>query len=372
MAKRGNNEGSITKRPDGRWEARIMLEGGRRKSFYAKTRQAAAQKLAAALRDRDRGLPIVGEQQTVAQYLAGWLETARTTVRPRTWKRYAEYVNLHIVPALGTIRLSKLTPQQVQLFYAKKLAEGLSPTTVAHAHAVLHHALDAATRLGVVQRNVAALVDPPRVVRHEMATLTPEQARAFLEEAKGDRFEALYVFALTTGMRQGELLALRWREVDLDRGTLQVRGTLQRTSVGLEVAEPKTARSRRRVALTVTAVEALKRHRLQQLQERIALGEVWDDHDLVFPNSIGRPMEATNLLRNSFFPLLRRAGLPRIRFHDLRHTAATLLLSRGVHPKVVAELLGHATISVTLDTYSHVLPDMQREATAAMDAVLGG
>lgn len=209
---------------------------------------------------------------------------------------------------------------------------------------------------------------------HEMSVLTPEQVHMFLKVAKADRLEALYVLALSTGMRQGELLALRWRDLDLDldNPTLQVRGTLQRTTNGLIIAEPKTARSRRRVALSPTAVAALRAHRLRQLNERLALGSAWEDQDLVFPNTIGKPIEATNLLRASFSPLLAKAGLPRIRFHGLRHTAATLLLSRGVHPKVVAEMLGHATISITLDTYSHVLPDMQREAARAMEAVLGG
>jgi integrase len=209
---------------------------------------------------------------------------------------------------------------------------------------------------------------------HEMSVLAPEQVHVLLEAAKGDRLEALYVLALSTGMRQGELLALRWRDLDLDldNATLQVRGTVQRTMVGLIIAEPKTTRSRRRVALSPTAVETLRTHRIWQVSERLALGSAWEDQDLVFPNTIGKPIEATNLLRSSFFPLLAKAHLPRIRFHDLRHTAATLLLSRGVHPKVVAEMLGHATISITLDTYSHVLPDMQREAARAMETVLGG
>lgn len=370
-AKRGNNEGSITKRPDGRWEARITLDDGQRKSFYGKTRQEAARKLAAALRDREAGMPIVGERQTVAHYLAQWLESARHNIRPRTWTLYEQYVRLHFVPLLGQTALAKLSAQQVQAFYAQKLEEGLSSTTVRHLHATLHRALESAVRLGLVQRNVTDLVDPPRMLRHDMVTLTPEQARALMAAAAGDRFEALYLLALTTGMRQGELFALKWSSVDLERATLQVRGTLQRIDSKLVITEPKTPRSRRSVALPTVVVDTLKRHRARQVEERLRLGPAWEDNDLVFPNTIGGPLDAISFLRREYWPTLRAAGLPRIRFHDLRHTAATLLFRQGIHPKVVAEMLGHSTISVTLDIYSHVLPDMQREATRAMDRLIG-
>jgi integrase len=171
-------------------------------------------------------------------------------------------------------------------------------------------------------------------------------------------------------MRFGELLGLRWRDVDLDAGILQVRRTLLRTAAGLHLTEPKTAHSRRRVALAPQAREALRTHRGRQAVERLQLGRAWDDQDLVFANAIGKPVEAGNLLRRSFWPLLAKANLPRIRFHDLRHTAATLLLSQGVHPKVVSELLGHSSIGLTLDIYSHVLPDMQQQAATAMDRLL--
>jgi integrase len=203
-----------------------------------------------------------------------------------------------------------------------------------------------------------------------MATLSPEQARALLETAEGDRLEALYVLALSTGMRQGELLGLRWRNVDLDGGSLQVRATLQRTRDGFTFSEPKTARSCRQVTLTKQAVEALRGHRSRQVEERLQMGGAWEDNGLVFANEVGRPIEAGNLIRRSFHPLLERAGLPKGRFHDLRHTAATLALGKGVHPKIVAEMLGHSQIAVTLDLYSHVTPTMQRQAADALEAVL--
>jgi integrase len=243
--------------------------------------------------------------------------------------------------------------------------------TVRHLHAVLHGALDDAARWGLVARNVADLVAPPRAARKGMITLSPDQARALLDTTRGDRLEALYVLALTTGMRQGELLALRWRDVDLDRHTLHVTGSLLTTPDGWKISDPKTDSSRRRITLTATAVDALRRHRSAQNEERLRLGGAWEDNDLVFANEVGRPIEVRNLMRRSFLPLLKQSGLPRIRFHDLRHTAATLLLGQGQHPKVVAEMLGHSRISTTLDLYSHVTPTMQREAADAMDAMLG-
>ena len=247
----------------------------------------------------------------------------------------------------------------------------MSPRTVRQLHAVLRRALAEAERWGLVGRNVAAFVTPPRFQRREMVTLSPEQARVFLAASERDRFHALYVVALTTGMRQGELLALRWRDVDFDTRSIMVQGSLQRVAGKLTILEPKTASSRRRIALTATAVDTLRRHRIGQSEQRLRAGPGWEDRDLVFTNSVGRPIEVTNLLRRSFRPILEEASLPRIRFHDLRHTAATLMLGRGVHPKVVAEMLGHSQISTTLDLYSHVTPTMQREATEALDEVLG-
>jgi integrase len=370
--KRGNNEGSISKRIDSLWEARITLENGQRKSFYAKTRQEAARKLAAALRDQEGGLPVVSGKQTVGQYLTVWLDATRAALRPKTWRGYEQFVRLHIAPAIGSVGLVKLTPQHVQLLYAKKLEEGLSSSSVHHLHAVLHRALDAALRLGLVQRNVCDIVEVPRMRHYEMTTLSEEQAQRLLNAATGERLEALYVVALATGMRQGELLALTWRDVDLESASLHVRSTVHVTRDGYVFAEPKTKYSRRAIALSPIAVSALRSHRVRQVEERLRAGQAWEDLDLVFPNSVGRPIDGINLLKYWFYPLLERAGLPRMRFHDLRHTAATLLLGRGVNPKIVSEMLGHSHVSVTLGIYSHVLPHMQREAAKAMNDALGG
>lgn len=246
----------MTERSDGRWAASVSLDQGRRKTFYGKTRQEVGLKLAAALKARQDGLPVLAERQTVGKYLVGWLDSVRPSLRSRTYTRYEQYVRLHAIPELGPLRLARLGPQHLQRLYADRLQAGLSPTSVAHLHAVLHRALDQATRWGLTARNVAALVTPPRIKRQEMMALSPEQARTLLAAAKAERLEALYTLALTTGMRQGELLALRWRDVDLEAGTVQVRATLQRTRDGFTFSEPKTARSRRQVALTDAAVAA--------------------------------------------------------------------------------------------------------------------
>lgn len=370
--RRGNGEGSIIKRSDGRWQGRITLENGKRRSFYGKTRQEVARQLTEALRDQARGILAEGGRQTVAQYLTNWLVVIKPTIRLGTWQRYEQYVRLHTIPTLGNTSLVKLSGQQLQTLYANRLEAGMSATSVHHLHMMLHHALDNALRLDLVQRNVCDLVDPPRMRRHLALALTPQQARSLLDAAKGDPLQALFVVALNTGMRLGELLALRWQFVDLDGGSLQVRATLRRAPGGFVFAEPKTEHSRRQVMLTPQAVEALRQQYIRQVEHKSALGAAWEDSDLVFPNSIGKPLEFGNVLRRNYWPLLKRANLPRIRFHDLRHTAATLLLRAGVHPKIVSEMLGHSAISITLDTYSHVLPDMQREAVDALQRILYG
>ncbi len=257
--------------------------------------------------------------------------------------------------------------------YAAKLGSGLSSTSVHHIHAVIHVALQRAMDDGVLGRNVAALVgrsNRPKVRRVEMKTIaTGDQPRRFLEAAKGERLEALLVLALTTGMRRGELLALRWKDVDLDRAVLAVTGSLQGESRStLNIATPKSGKSRS-VALGMVAVTALRDHRHRQAQEQLLVGSEWRDLGLVFSTEFGDFLSPTTL-RLALRRVLTRAGLPTIRFHDLRHTAATLMLSRGVHPKMASEMLGHSTIAITLDLYSHVTANMQRQAADAIDAAL--
>lgn len=382
MGKRGHGEGSIHQREVNgkpRWVAILHLgydENGKRqrKYLYGDTRKEAARKLADAQRTLDAGLTVQrNERQTLQQYMESWLRIAEPTVRPDTWLRYEQITRLHIVPTLGRTSVSKLTAQQVQELYSQKLAEGLSPRTVRYIHATLRRALGEAAVLGIVARNVATMTKPPRLGHHEMHVLNERQARTLLEAAHGDRLEALWVLSVRTGLRRGELLGLRWHSIDLDQGALQVVAQLKWQRGGKwSLADVKTKHGRRRIMLSPPVVDALRAHRRRQLEERLELGEAWEDNDLIFCYPTRQPMPPSHVLRYEFYPLLKRAGLPQIRLHDLRHTCATILLGRGVNPKIVSELLGHATISITLNVYSHVLPDMQQQAAAAMDAALGG
>lgn len=369
VKRRGRGEGSLTKRPDGRWMARLIVDG-RRRAVYGKTREEAERALRRLQQTRDDALPVPDGRETVESFLTGWLASETTRLGATTYRRYEQLVRMHVVPELGKVRLGKLTPHEVQRLYDSRLASGLSPTTVHHVHAVLHKALNQAMRWGKIGRNVSDLVDAPKIQRLEIHPLSADDARRFLECAKDDRFDALYVLAITTGMRQGEMLALRWKDVSLERGTVQVRGTLHWTKGGgFSISDPKTKASRRLVQLTAPAVEGLRRQRITQNGERLLSGKGWEDNGFVFTNARGRPLDAINVVRRSFKPLLKRAGVPDIRFHDLRHTAATLLLEQGVHVKYVSEMLGHSTIAVTLDLYSHVTPSMHGEAARAMERV---
>lgn len=373
--KRGNGEGSIRRRPDGTYEARYTVQtatGQKRKSVYGKTRGEVAEKLTAALSDRSQGLVYDTGKLSVGDYLSRWLDDVESTIRPKSYYRYEQLSRVHIAPAIGAVKLAKLTPAHVQSLYRVKLDSGLSPRTVQYIHATLHKALKRAVQWGMIPRNAAAAVTPPRPDKPDVQTLDAVQVQTLLAAASetGDRLEALYTLAVTTGLRQGELLGLRWQDVDQDSGTLQVRRTLSRTKDGYVFGPPKTAKGKRSVRLTPGAVAALNAHRRRQNAERLAAGN-WPAPELIFPSKVGTPLSVETLTRWSFRPLLEKAGLPQIKFHALRHTAATLLLSGGVHPKVVQEMLGHSTISITLDTYSHVLPNMQETAVAAMRNALG-
>ena len=374
MGKRGNGEGSITRRKSGGWSAQYTVhtaEGRKRKTLYSKTRQEVAVKLAQALSDREGSLIFDARNLTLGDYLYRWLnDSVRDTVRQRTWERYEQMVRVHIKPTLGRTKLKTLNSAQVRGLYREKLDVGLAPRTVGYVHTTLNKALKDALADGLIPRNSASTVKPPKVAKKEITPLSPEQASTFLEAARGDRFEVLYIVAITAGLREGELLRLKWQDVDLEARTLSVRRTLSEARSGRFFESPKNGKGRS-INLTTRATDALKRHKGAQNEERLRLGTLWRDNDLVFPSRIGTPMNARNLTARSFKPLLERAGLPKtVRLHDLRHTCATLLLGKGVHPKIVQELLGHATIAITLDTYSHVLPNIQGEAVSAMESAL--
>lgn len=377
--KRGNGEGSIYRRKDGRWVGQYTVQtanGPKYRYTYGKTRKAVAEKLTKAMADRDGGLVFDAGSVTVGEYLDRWLsDSVRDTVRQNTFENYVYLVRKHIKPTLGRVKLKSLTPAHVRGLYREKLDSGLSNRTVNYIHVTLHKALKQAVNDALIPRNVTEAVKAPRPVKKEVQALDSDQARAFLEAARGDRLEALYVVAITTGLRQGELLGLRWSDVDLEARKLAVRRALVAGSVGSRTGArfdaPKNSKSRRTVKLTGSAVEILKRHKAAQNEERLKLGSLWEDHGLVFPNRAGKPMDHNNLYRRDFKKMLAKAGLPNtFRFHDLRHTCATLLLVKNVNQKVVQEMLGHATITQTMDTYSHVLPTMQDAATDAMESAL--
>ena len=374
--KRGNGEGSLYRRKDGRWVGQYTVytaKGPKYRYIYGKTRAAVAEKLSKAIAARSSGFVSDVGNLTLGEYLDRWLaDSLRGTVRASTCERHEINVRVHINPSLGNVRLKGLTPAHVRGLHREKLDSGLASATVRKIHSTLHKALSQAVSDGLIPRN-AADVKAPRPAPEEMRPLSEGEACTFLDVARasGDRFEPLYVLAITTGLRRGELLGLRWEDVDLERGTLRVGRSLVREEGRHTVGETKTRRGRRQVNLTPRTVNALKAHRKRQLEERMRLAETYKDHGLVFSTSIGTPVNPENLVNRSFKPLLEKAGLPKIRFHNLRHTCATLLLGRGVHPKFVQELLGHATIAITLDTYSHYLPSMGDQASGAMGDALG-
>jgi integrase len=309
---------------------------------------------------------------TLAEYLEYWLhQSVKPRVRPHTFTGYSVNVHKHLVPTLGKIRLDHLTPQHVLDMINGRLSAGFSPKTVAYVHQVLRTALELARRWELIDRNVASMVDPPHRERPKIHPMDPSDARKFLDSIHGHRLEALFAVALAMGLRQGEALGLQWDDVDLAVGSLSVRHQLQRIDRRLALVEPKTERSRRTVAIPSSVIERLREHEARQLAEKLWAGSKWIDSAFVFTSRNGGPLEARRVI-DEFHRALAAAGMPRIRFHDLRHSCATLLLVQGVSPRVVMEILGHSDISMTMNTYSHVVPELQREAASRMDSLLSG
>ncbi|MEU2180015.1 tyrosine-type recombinase/integrase [Streptomyces thermolilacinus] len=396
---RANGEGTIYQRKDGRWEAAgyVLAADGTRKRVrvYGTTRKNAADKLAEKIADSNRGLPVATADSTLGDYLTYWLSSVAVhQLRENTHTRYAACVRLHLIPGLGTKKVARLTAKDVRTFLdrlrttcqcctqgldterKKCCAVGeccqkrLSTLTVAYVHSVLKSALEHAVREDELPRNIARNVKTTTHQPRRFRPLTAVEARQFLDAARADRLHALYELALRTGLRKGELLGLRWEDLDLTTGTASIRRSLQRTRTGgLTHLPTKTRASERRIALPTECLHSLKEHKQQRNKERETAGSTWQDSGLVFTTPTGRPLDPANLTRR-FRGFLNRAGLRRIRFHDLRHSTATLLLEQGVDLVVIKEILGHAHIGVTAGVYAHVRLRLQRQAIDTLSNAL--
>jgi integrase len=367
--RRGNKEGSIYKYRGGRWCAQISLDG-KRLTFYSKSKRECQNWIMQTKKQIQDGMPFDAMRVTLDEYLLHWLKCVKTSIRIKTWNQYFQIIDQHIIPEIGRIKLCDLRPDQVQTVYSNKREAGKTSSTLRIMHAVLHRALNQAVRWGFLVRNPASVVDKPRLENKEMKILTAEQSMQFLNQTRGTRYHELFHLAITTGLRQGELLGLWWTDLNWQSGTLKIRRQLQRiTGQGLVFTEPKSSKSRRLITLGPTTIGLLRDHERNQDNERVFAGDLWEENNMIFSTPHGKPIEPRNLLR-IFKKLLKEASLPEIRFHDLRHTAASLMLQEGIHPKIVQERLGHSRISLTLDIYSHVLPAMQQEAAAKLDELL--
>ena len=366
-------EGSIRQRSDGRWEGRIELgwteDGRQRRSVYAPTRAECARKLAEAQQRLAAGLPMPDERATVESFLEEWI--SGLGVRGSTARRYAELLRGHVIPAIGKVKLTKLTPQRVEALLADKLASGLSAQTCHHIRSVFRAALNDAVRAGDLSRNVAGLARAPHVEPFRVEPMSPSAAHAILDAVVGTEVEVPVIVALWTGLRQSEMLGLRWDSIDFDGRWIRVAGTLQRRGGEWLKETTKTAKSRRRVPMAERVFDALVAQRARQREARLMAGPAWSPEwpDLVFTTANGSPIMPT-ALTHRFGVAQREAGLKPVRWHDLRHTAATLMLASGTDLKVVSELLGHSTIATTANVYAGVLDSLKMDAAARMTRLL--
>jgi integrase len=367
-----NGDGSIYQREsDKRWVGSFIVDG-KRKYVYAKNAKEVREKLRKAQQAHEQGTLVSASRQSVKDYLKHWLGIHGPTIKASTWATYGYNLNANIIPTLGHIPLQKLTPDQIQKCYTGLAEEGLKASSIRFIHTILKSALADAIEWGKLARNPCSKVKLPRIEKHDIMPLTQEQTQVLLQYIRGHKLECLVSLALATGMRQGELLALHWHDIDFEQKVVQIRRTLSYIpKKGLSEEEPKTAKSRRSITLTAFAIDALKQHRTAQVEARLQSCARWQDKDLVFCNGQGGYIWHMNM-ETAFKRLLQEAGLPARRFHDLRHTAAVALIIKGVHPKVIQEILGHSSIVITMDIYGHVFPSMQRDAMAHMDDFLRG
>ena len=370
MAKRrGRNEGTLYKCPNGRWRAQASLEGSRA-SFTANSKAECQSWLRKMRNQAERGWNYAGSTMTLEEYLPIWLENSQASLRLKTHDQYRRTIEKHILHHVGKIRLKDLHTERVERFYASLLKSGSGVRTVRIVHAVLHRALEKAVRYGLILRNPTQGAALPQYKHAEMLVLDETQVSQLLVAANDSRHKALYHLAVITGMRMGELFGLRWSDLQWISGRIYVRRQVQYVpGHGWSFVEPKTRSGRRTIKLGEGVLQALQEHLVRQQEERTAVGERWVENELIFPSKTGTPMDASNL-RLDFYQVLQNAGLPKIRFHDLRHTAASLMLNHGIPVIVVSKILGHSKPSITMDIYGHLYNEMQDEAAQLMDELV--
>ncbi len=386
MDRRPNRTGTIFKRKDGYYQGTVYIgrdpETGKekKKTFYGKSRPEVSEKLQKFIAKMKLGLWVEGGNVTLGDWLDAWLEQyAKPSIRPTTYDNYEMVIRLHIKPSLGHIKLEKLQPGDIQSFYNTKLEKGnirtkkgLSPRTIRIAHVILHEALEQALKEERINRNPVDFCSPPKVEKREVSYLTPEEEKKFLQALEGEPLAAAFILLLGTGIRRGELLGLRWQDIITtpDGTFLNIRQQLVKAKIDgkqrLIFQPPKSDKGRRTIPLLDWGIEALKKHREKQNEQKIKCGKKYEDHDLVFATATGRPINPRNFHR-TFKRILAKAGIPDIRLHALRHTFATRLGEANIHPKVMQELLGHSSVSLTLGTYTHVLPKLKQEAVVTLD-----
>jgi integrase len=371
--------GQIIKKGDKKWLVRIFMgrDGNGKRQYFNKlihgNKKDASDYLSRTITEISQGTFVAPSKTTLDEYLDGWLKnSAKQKLTERTYTHQVFCLNRYVRPKLGAKKISALQPLELQELYTEMRERGLGPRTIQIVHNILNRAFNQAVKWRVMASNPAPLADRPKQERREMQALSPEQAARFLDAAKGDRYYLYFALALDTGSRPSELLALQWKDIDFEQGRITIQRSLEYPDYSNEFrfVEPKTPRSRRSITISKVNLNYLREHRRQQAEVRLKAGSGWQAYNLVFCTREGKPLQARNILRRHLRPILKRAELPVLNLYSLRHSCATLLLSAGVNPKIVSERLGHASIVLTLDTYRHVLPDMQQAAADKLEKIL--
>jgi len=382
--RRGNGEGSISKRSDGSWLGQVSIGNDpgtgkpKRKSFYGKTRKEVADKMAQLMQEVRNGTYVEPSTTTLGEWMGKWLTVYKKgQLRPGTYENYEVLIKTHINPGLGNTLIAKLQAQMLQNFYNEKLESGrkdgkggLSTRTVRYFHTIIREALEQAVKEGILSRNVADSTSPPVITTKQMQLLTESELLTFLDKAKGDRLYAAYVMVAMTGLRRGELLGLCWDCVSLEQGVITVKRELLALNEGLLLQEnTKTKSGKRSITLTDDSIRELKAYKKRQAQEKLLSGVAYQDNDFVFCKEDGTALNPKDFTKR-FQRLLKAAGVPIVRLHDMRHLHATLLLQRSIPAKLVQERLGHRSVKMTLDLYSHVTLEMKEMAAESLNGFL--